>query len=34
MFATAFIGTFPVVVFALMVRKTFISSMSFGAVKG
>lgn len=34
MFATAFIGTLPVVVFALMVRKTFISSMSFGAVKG
>lgn len=34
MFATAFIGTLPVVVFALLVRKTFISGLSFGAVKG
>lgn len=34
MFATAFIGTLPVVVFALLVRKTFIRSLSFGAVKG
>jgi multiple sugar transport system permease protein len=34
MFATALIGTLPVVIFAIMVRKTFISSLSFGAVKG
>jgi ABC-type glycerol-3-phosphate transport system permease component len=34
MFATALIGTLPVVVFAILVRKTFISSLSFGAVKG
>lgn len=34
MFVTAVIGTLPIVVFALVVRKSFISSMSFGAVKG
>ena len=34
MFASATIGTLPIVVFALLVRKSFISSMSFGAVKG
>lgn len=34
MFVTATIGTLPIVVFALLVRKSFISSMSFGAVKG
>ena len=34
MFVTATIGTVPIVVFALLVRKSFISSMSFGAVKG
>ena len=34
MFATALIGTLPVVIFAFLVRKTFISSLSFGAVKG
>lgn len=34
MFATAVIGTLPVVIFAILVRKTFISSLSFGAVKG
>lgn len=34
MFVTATIGTAPIVVFALLVRKSFISSMSFGAVKG
>ena len=34
MYATALIGTLPVVVFAFLVRKTFISSLSFGAVKG
>lgn len=34
MFATALIGTLPVVIFAILVRKTFISSLSFGAVKG
>lgn len=34
MFVTALLGTLPVVVFALLVRRTFISSLSFGAVKG
>ncbi len=34
MFATAVIGTLPVVVFALLVRRYFISAMTFGAVKG
>ena len=34
MFATALIGTLPVVIFAILVRKSFISSLSFGAVKG
>jgi multiple sugar transport system permease protein len=34
MYATALIGTLPVVIFAFLVRKTFISSLSFGAVKG
>jgi multiple sugar transport system permease protein len=34
MYATALIGTLPVVLFALLVRRTFISSLSFGAVKG
>lgn len=34
MFVTASIGTLPVVIFALLVRKSFVSSMSFGAVKG
>jgi multiple sugar transport system permease protein len=34
MFVTAVIGTLPIVIFALLVRKSFISSMSFGAVKG
>ena len=34
MFAAATIGTLPIVAFALLVRKSFISSMSFGAVKG
>jgi ABC-type glycerol-3-phosphate transport system permease component len=34
MFATALIGTLPVVIFAILVRKTFVSSLSFGAVKG
>lgn len=34
MFATAMVGTLPVVIFALMVRRYFISAMTFGAVKG
>jgi multiple sugar transport system permease protein len=34
MFATAMIGTLPVVIFALLVRRYFISAMTFGAVKG
>ena len=34
MFATAMLGTLPVVVFALLVRRYFISAMTFGAVKG
>jgi len=34
MFAAAAIGTLPVVVFALVVRKYFISALTFGAVKG
>ncbi len=34
MFVAATLGTLPIVVFALMVRKSFISSLSFGAVKG
>jgi multiple sugar transport system permease protein len=34
MFVAAAIGTLPIVLFALLVRKSFISSMSFGAVKG
>ena len=34
MFVTAVIGTLTIVIFALLVRKSFISSMSFGAVKG
>jgi len=34
MFATATIGTLPVVIFALLVRKYFISAMTYGAVKG
>jgi len=34
MFATATLGTLPVVVFALLVRKYFISALTFGAVKG
>lgn len=34
MFATATLGTMPVVVFGLLVRKYFISALTFGAVKG
>ena len=34
MFATAFVGTLPVVIFAILVRRYFISAMTFGAVKG
>jgi multiple sugar transport system permease protein len=34
MFVAATLGTLPIVVFALLVRKSFISSLSFGAVKG
>jgi len=34
MFATAAIGTLPVVIFALLVRRYFISALTFGAVKG
>jgi len=34
MFATATLGTLPVVIFALLVRKYFISALTFGAVKG
>ena len=34
MFAAAAIGTLPVVVFALVVRRYFISALTFGAVKG
>jgi multiple sugar transport system permease protein len=34
MFATAFIGTLPIVVVAFLVRKSFVRSLSFGAVKG
>ncbi len=34
MFATATIGTLPVVIFALIVRRYFISALTFGAVKG
>lgn len=34
MFATATLGTLPVVVFALLVRRYFISALTFGAVKG
>ncbi len=34
MFATAVVGTLPVVVFALIVRKYFISALTLGAVKG
>jgi len=34
MFATAMVGTLPVVIFALLVRRYFISAMTFGAVKG
>lgn len=34
MFATAMVGTLPVVIFAILVRRYFISAMTFGAVKG
>jgi len=34
MFVTAFIGTIPIVVVAFLVRRYFIRSLSFGAVKG
>ena len=34
MFATAFIGTIPIVIVAFLVRRYFIRSLSFGAVKG
>jgi multiple sugar transport system permease protein len=34
MFATATLGTMPAVVFGLLVRKYFISALTFGAVKG
>lgn len=34
MFATATVGTLPVVIIALLVRRYFISAMTFGAVKG
>ena len=34
MFATATVGTLPVVIFALLVRRYFVSAMTFGAVKG
>lgn len=34
MFATAAIGTVPIVVFALLIRRYFVSSLTFGAVKG
>ncbi|UCH27495.1 MAG: carbohydrate ABC transporter permease [Trueperaceae bacterium] len=34
MFATATLGTFPVVVFALIVRRHFVSALTFGAIKG
>lgn len=34
MFATATLGTLPVVVFGLIVRRHFVSALTFGAVKG
>jgi multiple sugar transport system permease protein len=34
MFVAATVGMLPIVVFSLLVRKSFISSLSFGAVKG
>ena len=34
MFATATLGTLPVVVFSLLVRKYFISALTLGAIKG
>lgn len=34
MFATATLGTIPVVIFGLMVRRYFVSALTFGAVKG
>jgi len=34
MFVAASLGTLPIVIFALLVRKSFVSSLSFGAVKG
>lgn len=34
MFATAALGTLPVVIFGLMVRRYFVSALTFGAVKG
>ncbi len=34
MFATATLGTLPVVIFALIVRRYFVSALTFGAVKG
>lgn len=34
MFATALLGTLPVVIFALIVRKYFVSALTLGAIKG
>ncbi len=34
MFATAALGTLPVVIFALIVRKYFVSALTLGAIKG
>lgn len=34
MFATATLGTLPLVIFALLVRRYFISALTFGALKG
>jgi multiple sugar transport system permease protein len=34
MFATATLGTLPVVIFGLLVRRYFVSALTFGAVKG
>jgi multiple sugar transport system permease protein len=34
MFATATLGSLPVIIFALFVRKYFVSALTFGAIKG
>ena len=34
MFATATLGTLPVIIFGILVRKHFVTALSFGAVKG